>query len=99
MIEWLYMFASMLFFGVANFRRKNLMIGVEVTEAPFWESLGFLPVLIPVFFLVPLTLVAEQVGHEGLGPAKRMASPGSGTSGMYHSSDMKRSPPLRTKTR
>lgn len=56
MIEFVYLVSAILFFGVANFRRKIIMKNVELTEAPFWESFGFLPLIILVFLTIPITL-------------------------------------------
>ena len=59
MIEWLYMLASLLAFGFANFFRKIILKGAEPTEAPFWESVGYIPAILFVLLTVPLTFSTE----------------------------------------
>ena len=56
MIEWLALLVAVVFFGVANFRRKGFTRHASHYEAPFWESLGFLPVMALVLLFHPLRL-------------------------------------------
>jgi drug/metabolite transporter (DMT)-like permease len=61
MIEWLYVFASMLFFGLVNFNRKLLTKGIGTWEAVFWESLGFWPLILFMFLTTPLSFPPNMV--------------------------------------
>ena len=59
MIAWVYLHTAVLLFGFVNFRRKVILKGAELTEAPFWESLGVLPVLAAILWMVPFESAPE----------------------------------------
>lgn len=59
MIEWMYLFTAVLLFGIVNFLRKILMRGIETSEAPFWEALGFIPAMVIVFLTIPIVLSTD----------------------------------------
>lgn len=53
MIGWLALLVAVILFGVANFRRKAFMEHASAYEAPFWESIGFIPLALLALLYSP----------------------------------------------
>lgn len=56
MIGWLCLLVSVLFFGIANFRRKPFLEHAYPYEAQFWEGFGLVPAALLVLLTTPFAM-------------------------------------------